>query len=259
VDAAALAGLLGAGHIHDLFLRMVHHAHPLLDALRDHGARNQCAIGVEGFDPIVVDDSGTPRIDLAYPDNRPASRKREHQQVVGIGRVDTPFLVRGNEVEYYRPVAVRLSVKHRLHRLGIDRRTIDAEALAESTHPQMILVKLLTAGEGAPRDKFVNVGIARAVADFLRFQAGPDRRRDDLARLRDHIAEADLLVCLGSGEMSMFPPGKSTERSPGLYRDLAVRLGREAQNDFTGIDIRIDARKPFRRSLVGHDAIQVLE
>ena len=58
VDAAALAGLLGARHVHDLLLRMVHHAHALLDALGDHRTRDQRAVGVVGLDPVVVDDPG---------------------------------------------------------------------------------------------------------------------------------------------------------------------------------------------------------
>ena len=57
VDAAALPGLLGARHVHDLLLRVIHQAHALLDALGDDGARDQRAVGVEGLDPVVVDDA----------------------------------------------------------------------------------------------------------------------------------------------------------------------------------------------------------
>ena len=58
VDAAALAGHLRARHVHDLLLRVVHHAHALLHALGDDRAGGQRAVGVEGLDPVVVDDAG---------------------------------------------------------------------------------------------------------------------------------------------------------------------------------------------------------
>ena len=47
VDAAALAGDLRARHVHDLLLRMVHHAHALMDALADDGASGDRAVQVE--------------------------------------------------------------------------------------------------------------------------------------------------------------------------------------------------------------------
>ena len=94
--------MLGARHVHDLLLRMIHHAHALLDALGDHRARDQRAVGVEGLDPVVVDDAGVLGVDLADPDDRPAARQRQHQQVVGVGGVDAPLLVRRDEVQHDR-------------------------------------------------------------------------------------------------------------------------------------------------------------
>jgi hypothetical protein len=37
---------------------------------------------------------------FAEPDARPAAAQREHQQVVGVGGVDAPLLVRRDEVEH---------------------------------------------------------------------------------------------------------------------------------------------------------------
>ena len=71
-------------------------------------------------------------------------------------------------------VAVRLAIDDRLDRLGIDRRAVDAEALAEGPHPQMVLIELLAAGQRAPRDQLMNVGIAGVVADLFRL---PDPTR----------------------------------------------------------------------------------
>ena len=176
MDAAALAGLLGAGHVHDLLLRVIHQAHAFLHALGDDRTRDQRAVGVERLDPIIVDEAGLLGVDFADPHDRPAARQRQHQKVVGIGRVDAPLLMRRDEVENDRRVTVRPPVKNGLHRLGVDRRTIDAERLAESPHPQVILIELLAAGQRAPGDQLVHVGIARVVANLLRLKAGPNRR-----------------------------------------------------------------------------------
>ena len=177
--------------------------------------------------------------------HRPAARQRQHQEIVGVGGVDAPFLVRRDEVQHHRGIAVRLAVDHRLDRLGVDRRPIDAEPLAEGAHPQMILIELLTAGQRAPGDQFVDVGVAGVVADLLRFQSRPDRRGDDLARLRDHVAEADLLVFLGDREMGVVSPGEAFERRPGLDRDFAIGLRREAQDHLAGVDGAVDAGQPL--------------
>src|SRR4030067_1116597 len=109
-------------------------------------------------------------------------------------------------------LAVRLAVDDRLDGLEVDRRAIDAERLAEGPHPQMVLIKLLTAAERAPRDQLVHVGIAGVVADLFGLQPRPDRRRDDLARLRHHVAETDLLALLRDGEMSVVAAGHLRQR-----------------------------------------------
>ena len=73
---------------------------PFMHALADDGARGNGAVQVEQFDPVIVDDTGLLRIGLREPDDRPAARQSQHQQIVGVGRVDAPFLVRRDEVEH---------------------------------------------------------------------------------------------------------------------------------------------------------------
>ena len=143
-----------------------------------------------------------------------------------------------------------LRVDHRLDGLGVDRRPVDAEALAEGAHPQVVLVELLAAGQRAPRDQLVHVGVAGVVADLLALDAGPGRRGDDLARLRDDVAEADLLVLLRDGEMRVLAAGESRQRLPGLDRDLAVGLRRQAQDHFAGVDVGLDLRQALGRPLL---------
>ena len=58
VDAAARAGDLRAGRVHDLLLRVVHQAHAVAHALAHHRARGDRAVDVEELDPVVVDDAG---------------------------------------------------------------------------------------------------------------------------------------------------------------------------------------------------------
>jgi hypothetical protein len=48
------------------------------------------------------------------PHVRAAARQRQHAQVVGVGAVDAPLLVRGDEVQHDLGVAVGLLAQHRL-------------------------------------------------------------------------------------------------------------------------------------------------
>ena len=108
--------------------------------------------------------------------------------------------------------------------LEIDRRLPGDEALAEGPHPLVILVELLTAGQRPPGDQLVDVGVAGVVADLLALDARPGGRGDDLARLRLDVAEADLLVFLGKGQVGVFAAGYLAERFPCLDRHLAIGL-----------------------------------
>ena len=57
VDAAAQAGLLRAGRVHDLFLSVIHEGRSILHALRHHRARGQRAVGVVKLHPVVINDA----------------------------------------------------------------------------------------------------------------------------------------------------------------------------------------------------------
>ena len=131
VDAAALASDLRPRHVHDLLLRMVHHAHALMDALADDGASCDRPVQVEQLDPVVVDNVGLLRVGLREPHNRPATRQSQHQQIVGVSRMDAPFLVRRDEVEDDLLLAIRVLAEHGVDGAGIDRRPVEREGLAE--------------------------------------------------------------------------------------------------------------------------------
>ncbi len=123
----------------------------------------------------------------------------------------------------------------------------------------MILIELLASGERTPRDQFVNVGVAGVVADLLRFEAGPGRRRDDLARLRHDVAKTDLLVFLRHGEMRVIAARRLRQRLPGFDRDLAVRFRREREDYLSGVDVGVDLRHAPGRSVLSDRAVEALE
>ncbi len=90
--------------------------------------------------------------------------------------MNAPFLVRRDEVENDLFITVVFCVNDRLDCFRIDRRAIDAERFAKRAHPQMILIKLLAAGERPPRDQFMYIGVPGIVTDLFRLNAGPRRR-----------------------------------------------------------------------------------
>ncbi|MNO99513.1 hypothetical protein D3C76_912840 [compost metagenome] len=234
--AAAGLGGLGTGHVHDAFLSVVHHHHAFLDPLADHRPGRQRAVGVEALDPVVVLDADLLRVDLGDPHDRPATAEGEHDQVVAVGAVDAPLLVRGDPVQGDLRMAVGLLAFHVVDGAGVDRWPVVLQLLAEGLHPRVVLVELLAAGDGAPRDVFVDVGVAGVVADVVVFQARPGRAGDDLARLRLDVAEANRLVRLGRGQVAVVAAGEFRQRGPGLDRDMAVGFRRQAEDDFGGVD-----------------------
>ena len=242
VNAATIAGHFRSRRIHDLFLGVIHQHHPRLDALRDDGAGGQRAVDVEDLDPVIVDDAGCLRVGLGYPHHRSAAVERQHQEIVGVGGMDAPFLVRRDEVEDDLLVSVGTDILDAGDRLQVDRRLPGDEPLAEGPHPQVILIKLLAARQCPPRDQLVDVGVAGVVADLLTLDAGPGRRRNDLARLGLDIAEADLLVLLRQRQVGVLAAGDFRQCFPGLDRDFAVGFRRKHEDDFGSIDIGFDLR-----------------
>ncbi|MNG56472.1 hypothetical protein D3C79_145520 [compost metagenome] len=170
MDAAALAGDFRTGNIHDAFLRVVHHGHARRNALADHRSCGQRAVGVKGLDPVVVLDAQILGVVFTHPDNRPAARQGQHQQVVAVGGVNAPFLVRRQEIQRLLFVAVRLPVQQRLRGAGVDRRAIHQQAFAKGAHPFVILIQLLATAEGAPRDQLMHVGVTGVIRHMLIFQ-----------------------------------------------------------------------------------------
>ena len=221
---------LRSRRIHDLFLGVIHQHHSWLDALRDDGAGGQRAVDVEDLDPVIVDEAGCLRVGLGYPHHRTAAIERQHQEVVGIRGMDPPLLMRRDEIKDDLFVSVGADILDAKDRLHVDRRFPGDEPLTEGPHPQMVLIKLLAAGQRPPRDQLVDVGVAGVVADLLALDAGPGRRRNDLARLGLDVAKADLLVLLRQGQVGMLAAGNFRQRLPGLDRDFAIGLRRQHED-----------------------------
>src|SRR5262245_45120992 len=173
---------------------MVHETHALLHALTDDGAHGNGAVHVVELDPIIIDDPRLLRVNLGDPCNRAAARQRQHHKIIGVGGVDAPLLVWGDEVENDLGLAVAALAQHVRGCAGIDWRAVNGESLAKVPEPTVILVELLAAAQRPPGNEFMDVGVSCRVADVLAFNARPRGRRDDLARLRHQVAEPNLLV-----------------------------------------------------------------
>ena len=183
---------------------------------------------------------------------RAAARKREHAQVFRIGTVDAPFLVRREEVERDFRIAVGHFAQQLLGGFGVHRRTVRAESRTEIAHPFVILVKLLAAGERAPRNQLVHVGVAGGVAHFFALHARPNRRSNNLARLGDDVAEADLRVLAGINQVRMVAAGDFAQRLPCFFRNMAVGFRCQRQNHLGRIDGGVDFRLAFARAFGLH-------
>ena len=183
---------------------------------------------------------------------RAATTEREHTQVFRIGAVDTPFLVRREEVERDFRIAVGHFAQEFLGGFGVHGGAVHAEGRTEIAHPFVVLVELLAAGERAPRNQLVHVGIACGVAHFFALHARPNRRGNNLARLGDDVAEADLRVLAGINQMRMVAAGDFAQRLPSFFRNVAVGFRRQGQNHFGRIDGGFDSRLAFARTFRLH-------
>lgn len=91
MNAAATTGHFRTRDIHNPFLSVVHHGHPRRHPLAHHRPRGESPVGVERFNPVVIFNAQLFRVGFAKPDDRPAARQRQHQQVFAIGGVDPHF------------------------------------------------------------------------------------------------------------------------------------------------------------------------
>src|SRR5208283_2313542 len=99
-----------------------------------------------------------------------------HQEIVGIGGMNAPFLMRSNEVENDLRLAVATRAQHPRDGARVDRRPIDGETLAEVAEPTVILIELLASGQRPPRYEFMHIGVAGRVTEMLALDARPGRR-----------------------------------------------------------------------------------
>ncbi|MPM51379.1 hypothetical protein SDC9_98127 [bioreactor metagenome] len=259
VDAAACAGDLRARCVDDLFLRVVHQHHAGVHALADHRARRNGAVGVEQLHPVVVHDACAFGVVLAQPHHGAATVQRQHHQVVAVGAVDAPLLVRRDEVQRNLRVAVGLLAFHFVQRLQMHRWAIAHQTFAEVAHPRMVLIELLATGERAPWDQLMHVGVARVVADLFAFQPRPCWRADDLARLRLDVAEADLLVFAVQRQVHVITARLLAQCIPRLAGHMAVGFGRQHHHHFGGVDVADDARHALGHALFAYAAIEIAE
>jgi len=113
----------------------------------------------------------------------------------------------------------------------------------------VILINLLTAGQRAPWNQLVHVGVTGVVRNVFIFQTRPCRAGDNFARLRLNIAEADFLVFFIQRQMRVVAAGILAQRCPGFHRHLTVGFRCQRQDDFGCINRGVDHRLAFRRAI----------
>ncbi|VAL70942.1 Uncharacterised protein [Enterobacter kobei] len=249
MNTAALLGDLRPRQVNDTFLRVVHHGHPGRYTLAHHRTCRQGAVAVEHFDPVVIFDTQIFGVRFAHPDDWPPARQRQHQQVVAVGGVDTPLLVRRQEVQRLLRVTVRFRAHHRFHGAGVDWRTVNQQAFTEVTHPLVILIQRLTARKRAPWDQLVNVGVSGVIGHMFIFEARPGRAGDNLARLGLNIAEADFLFLFILRQVRVVTTGKLAQGRPRFHRHVAVGFRGQGQDHLCRINCRVQHRLAFRRAV----------
>ncbi len=228
-------------------LGVVHHGHTWFDALADHGAGDERAIGVEHLDPVVVDDPCLFGIVLGNPHAGSATAEREHDQAIGIGAMDAPLLVRRDPVQHDFLVPGELA-KHRLHGLEVDRGAIQGKTFAEGPHPGVVLVEMLPPAQRAPRNVFMDIGVAGVVANLFIDDARPGRRVDHPPGLRHDVPETNLLVFSPRRHVAEIQSGFFRQGSPGLGRDVSIGFRRKHHHHLGGVDVAQNPRPAFSRA-----------
>src|SRR3546814_16545875 len=126
--------------------------HALVCALPDRCPRHLSAVAVGGRYPVIVGDPGSVGVALADPDDRPATRPGQHQEVVRIGGVDAPLLMRRDEVQDHLRIAVVAFLPDGVDGPGVARRLVAAEALTDGPPPGSLRVGLWTERTGGERE-----------------------------------------------------------------------------------------------------------
>ena len=103
---------------------------------------------------------------------------------------------------------------------------------AKIQHPWVVLVKLGPARERPERDLLLDVDHEGRVAPLLGFDAAPDGRGDDLARLGGQVIEAEALTLTAQAQVLQRQAGAFFHPDPGFDRRLAIGLRRQHQDGF---------------------------
>ena len=259
MNTAAHPGDFRAGGVDDLLLRVVHQRHAGVDPLADHGTGGNGTVDVKDFDPVVVLNTCALGVVFAEPDHAAAAVEREHHQVVTVSGVNTPLLVRCDEVQRNFLVAVGLDVVNAGGGFQVDRRPVAAEAFAKRRHPGVVHVELLTTGQGAPWDHLVHVGVTGVVRHRFTLNTAPGGRADDLAWLGLDVAEANFFVFAVQRQVGVVDAGLFAQRLPGLHGDMAVGFGGQLQHHFAGIDVGLDLGHTAGHAGIGGQAIELTQ
>ena len=224
---------------------MLHDAKSFRHTRRNNRTSDHRAVGVPALNPVVIRDAGVGRIDITHPNDRTAAGKREHAFVVVVGGVDTPLLVGRHEVQNDGLVAVVCDIAITGERSLVSRGSVLSELLTECSHPSVVLVELLAAGNRAPRQKQVLILPESDIRDFIVFRTGPVRSTEGLSRAMCQIIEGDLVGNVSFGEEAGIYAALVFHKRPASEGQSTVGFGRDAKDEVGGVDIRFHLRTAF--------------
>ena len=208
--------------------------HARLHAGTNVDARDDHAVVVEHFHPVVVHETDFFRVLVVDPDRVHAARECQHAVVVLVGRVDIPLAVRRDVVQH-QALVVHRAVDDVARRARIQFRLEGGQVFAKVQIPRMVNIEVLASRQRAPGDEALDAhapgGVSAPVVDHAR-PAGADQRAADLSSQIEegHLDAAYFLsqVCQRETDAFLFV----FER---LVGDFAVRFGSQMQKHVGGI------------------------
>lgn len=124
----------------------------------------------------------------------------------------------------------------------ISRRSVLSKLLTEGSHPSVVLVELLAAGNRAPRQKQILVLPEGYIRDFIVFRTGPVRSTEGLSRAMCQIIEGDLVGNVSFGEEAGIYAALVFHKRPASEGQSTVGFGRDAKDEVGSIDVRFHLR-----------------
>ncbi len=159
--------------------------------------------------------------------------------------MDAPLLVGCHKVKNDGLVAVIGDITVTGQSSLVRRSSVLSKLLTEGSHPTVVLVELLAAGNRAPRQEQVLVLPESHIRNFVVFRAGPVRRAEGLSRTMRQIIKGDLIGDVTFGKEACIHTALILNKGPASEGERTVGFRRHTKNEVGGIDIRFHLRTPL--------------